>query len=191
MRVGLYARLFNQVDVDNQLSDLRSYCSNNSFSSVIEYVDYQSNSGRSGRVQFNKMMTDVANQSLDLIIFWRLDKLSLDGVAKTLRYLRFLQSYNVNFRSLNEPCIDSKTDYRDIMFSIIAVIANQEHIRISEKTKMGLQKARSLGSELGRRKISLKTIKKINDLKKSGLSIREVARQLQISHSTARKYFNI
>lgn len=189
MRVALYIRLSTQFDVENQLSDLRLYCLHKSYESVVEYIDYQTNN-RIERVQFNRMMADVANKSIDLIIFWRLDKLSIDSVAKTLKYLRVIQSYDVNFLSFKEPCINSMNHYKDTMFSIITVIANQEHVRISERTKVGIRKALASGNKVGRRKTSIVIIKKIKDLKKDGISTREAARQLKISHSTARKYFN-
>ena len=66
-----------------------------------------------------------------------------------------------------------------------AWIAKQERIRISERTKAGLARARAQGRIGGRRCIVFSRDRAIA-LRKSGLSWRQVGRKMGIAQSTIR-----
>ena len=64
---------------------------------------------------------------------------------ETLNNLRRLEAAGVGFRSLTEQYLDSCGIFKDAVLSILATIAKQESIRISERTIAGLEKARKQG----------------------------------------------
>ena len=75
------------------------------------------------------------------------------------------------------------------MRDIILVLAQLERENISEATKARLKALKESGKKLGRPfKVSEHQIKKIRKLRKEGLSIREIARQMHVSKSTVETY---
>jgi DNA invertase Pin-like site-specific DNA recombinase len=91
----------------------------------------------------------------DLVLFWSLDRLSREGVLQTLNYLNRLSSYGVGYRSFTEQYFDSCGIFREAVIAILATVAKQERLRISERTKAGLESARRKGVPLGRRRVRL------------------------------------
>src|SRR5260370_37067907 len=68
----------------------------------------------------------------------------------TLKYLELLESYGVSWRSLREPWIDSAGPFRDVIISLLASLAKQERVRISERVRAGLSRAKQYGTRSGR-----------------------------------------
>jgi len=91
----------------------------------------------------------------DLVLFWSLDRLSREGVLQTLNYLNRLSSYGVGYRSFTEQYFDSCGIFREAVIAILATVAKQERLRISERTKARLESARRKGVPLGRRRVRL------------------------------------
>ena len=87
------------------------------------------------------------------MLFWSLDRLSREGVLQTLTYLQTLTSYGVGWKSFTEQYLDSCGVFRDAVLSILATIAKQERIRLSERTIAGLEKARRQGRMGGRPRV--------------------------------------
>jgi DNA invertase Pin-like site-specific DNA recombinase len=66
------------------------------------------------------------------------------------------------------------------MIAVAAWIAEQEHQRISERTKAGLAKARRQGHIGGRRRLVL-DYDRLAELDESGLTMREIAAAMGVS----------
>jgi DNA invertase Pin-like site-specific DNA recombinase len=82
--------------------------------------------------------------------------------------------------------LDSTGVFRDAVIGILAAIAKQEKVRISERTKAGLERARRHGKSLGRPKVSLDA-GVIRSLRAKGLSWAVIAAQTGIARSTAQR----
>ena len=54
-------------------------------------------------------------------------------------------SYGVGWKSFTEQYLDSCGIFRDAVLSILATIAKQERIRLSERTVAGLEASRRYG----------------------------------------------
>ena len=86
--VGIYARVStNKQENDNQLDQLRTFAAKQGWEIVAEFVDIVSGSGKLKRPQFDKMMLAASQRKFDLLLFWKLDRLSREGVRKTLGHL--------------------------------------------------------------------------------------------------------
>jgi DNA invertase Pin-like site-specific DNA recombinase len=66
-----------------------------------------------------------------------------------LQHLQKLSAYGVGWRSLQESYLDSCGPFKDVVIALMATLAKQERLRISERTKAGLQRARRQGKVLG------------------------------------------
>ena len=179
---AIYARVStNKQDNGNQLIQLREFAAKQGWSIVAEYVDTVSGSGKD-RAQFDAMMLAASQKKFDVLLFWKLDRLSREGVRKTLRYLEQLDSYGVAWRSFTEPFFDSCGIMRDVVISIMATLAEQERITISDRTKAGLQRARKAGKRLGGKPIHVDMLA-VQRRRTAGESLRAIARSLNVSPS--------
>ena len=113
-------------------------------------------------------------------MFWKLDRFSRAGVRQTLRYLELLDSYGVAWRSYMEPFFDSCGIMRDVVISIMATLAEQERVSISQRTIAGLKRARREGKTLGRpsTQVDMKLVQRRRD---RGESLRAIAADLGVS----------
>lgn len=102
-----------------------------------------------------------------------LDRLSREGVLKTLVILNKLSGYGVQYRSLQEKWLDSMGDFKDAIVGIIATIAKFESDRMSSRVRSGLARARAEGKVLGRPKAVLDR-SKLEKMRAEGMSLREI-----------------
>ena len=126
------------------------------------------------------MWVDVAKHRFDLLLFWPLDRLTREGTYKTLTYLRRLTDSGVKFKSYTEQYIDSLGVFGEAIIGVLAAVATQERIRISERTKAGLARTRAQGTRLGR-PVKTVDLRKARKLRAAGMSFREIARKLRVS----------
>lgn len=149
-RCCIYTRVSTGTqDADNQLHQLREFAASQGWQIVAEYTDVLSGS-RSDRAGFECMFADASRRSFDVLLFWALDRLSREGVLETLQHLQRLTSYGIGWRSLTEQYLDSTGMFKDAVISILAVVAKQERVRLAERTRAGLDRARAQGKRLGR-----------------------------------------
>jgi DNA invertase Pin-like site-specific DNA recombinase len=129
------------------------------------------------------MMLAASQKQFDLVLFWRLDRLSREGVRVTFTYLERLDSWGVAWRSYQEPYLDSCGLMKDLVISVMALMAQQERIAISERTKAGLQRAVKAGKTLGRRAVMV-DVAQAHKLQNEGLGLRPIAKKLNCSVNT-------
>jgi len=185
-RIAVYSRVSTEKqDAENQLQQLRNFAGQQGWNIVVEFVDVVTG-GTSDRPQFQSMFESAERQEFDLLLFWSLDRLSRQGVLETLQHLNRLTEAGVAYRSFTEQYLDSCGLFKDAIISIMATLAKQEKIRISERTKAGLAIARARGSQLGRRELELNETQ-LRSLAQQGKSSREIARQLNVSQRTIRR----
>jgi len=152
LRVAIYARVSTDdkgQDPLNQLLQLRDYAVRQGWDVVTEYTD-QASAKNGERAGFKQMWADAAKHKFDVLLFWSLDRLTREGVLATLMYLRRLSDAGVRFKSFTEQYIDSLGVFGDAIIGVLAAVAQQERIRLSERTKAGLERARKAGKTLGR-----------------------------------------
>jgi DNA invertase Pin-like site-specific DNA recombinase len=186
-KVALYARVSTKdgrQDTENQLIQLRDYCTKQGWQITGEYVDHESG-GTSKRPHFQRMFADARVRKFDLVLFWSLDRLSREGVKQTLDHLDKLTSYGVAWRSHTEEYLDSCGIFRDAVLAILAVIAKQERVRRSERATAAIVRLRRQGrtEHLGRpRKIVDRD--RVRALHQEGVAMRTIASQFDVSPMT-------
>lgn len=188
MRIAIYGRVSTKKqDEMNQLLELRKFVgAQQGWTLETEYVDKVSGSGKKERPQFQRMMFDASQKKFDLLLFWSLDRLSREGIVKTISYLEELKGWGVGWRSYTQPFLDTGNDMvTGIVLSVLAAVAKQERITISERTKAGLARAVKDGATLGRRAVVVDVVK-ARKMQREGLGLRPIAAKLGISVNTLR-----
>jgi DNA invertase Pin-like site-specific DNA recombinase len=147
MRTAIYARVSTKdgrQDSENQLRQLRAFAETQGWIVIHEYVDRASGK-RSDREQFQRMFESASRREFDCLLFWSLDRLSREGTVETLNHLQRLTGYGVNYRSFTEQYLDSTGIFKEAVIGILAAVAKQERVRLSERTIAGLQRAKAQG----------------------------------------------
>lgn len=188
MKVSIYARVSTKdkgQDTTNQLRQLREYCAKQGWEIVTEYVDRKS--GKNGdREQFQAMFDAASRREFDCVLFWSLDRFSREGTLETLTHLQRLTSYGVSFKSFTEQYLDGTGLFRDAIIGILAALARQERVRLSERVQAGLEKAKAQGRVGGRPMVNRKSdpdAKAIRRMRDEGQSYGEIATELGRSKS--------
>jgi DNA invertase Pin-like site-specific DNA recombinase len=185
MNVVLYSRVSTKdkgQETENQLRQLREFCGKQGWKVVREYED-RCSGRRADRDEFREMFAAASRREFDLVLFWSLDRFSREGVCETLNHLQRLTAYGVGYRSFTEQYLDSCGVFRDAVIGILATIAKQERIRLSERTVAGLERARAKGRVGGRPRVVCNR-DRVLKLRQAGTSLGKIAGKLGLSKST-------
>jgi DNA invertase Pin-like site-specific DNA recombinase len=176
VRVAIYARTSTddgRQELTNQTRELHEYAKRMGWTVVGEYLD-QVSGRKADRPKFQAAMKDARKRKFDVLLFWSLDRLSREGVLKTLLILNQLTGYGVKYRSLQEQWIDSLGAFSDAIVGILATVAKFEADRMSSRVRSGLARARAQGKTLGRPR-SIVDRGKLAKMRAEGMSLREIA----------------
>jgi DNA invertase Pin-like site-specific DNA recombinase len=182
-RAALYLRISTdqgKQDADNQRLQLRQFCNTQDWPITAEYEDHETGS-KSDRAGFRQMMHDASPRKWDLLVFWSLDRFTREGTLATLKYLEQLEGYGIRWRSLTEPWIDSAGPFRDVVIALLASLAKQERVRIQERVRAGLERAKVKGTKSGRaigRPRAVFDRERARQLRRGGKSWGAIAREL-------------
>ena len=180
MNAALYARVSTKdkgQDVSNQLRQLREFCRKQGWEIVAEYIDRASGK-HSDRERFQAMFAAASRREFDLVLFWSLDRFSREGTVETLQHLQRLTSYGVAWRSFTEQYLDSTGIFKDAVIGVLAAVAKQERVRLSERVHAGLERAKAQGRVGGRPRIRRdrdRDAKIIRQMRAEGDSYGEIA----------------
>lgn len=187
MKAFLYARVStkDKQEVENQLAQLREFAKRQGWTIVHEYIDKETGS-RSDRPELQAMFLACSQGKADVVLFWALDRFTREGAYETLRYLNLLTSYGVGFRSYTEQYLDTCGIFKDAVIGILATIAKQERIRLGERVRAGMARARENGARFGRPRHQADRAQ-IALLRSRGYSLRGIAREVGISEASVRR----
>jgi len=149
------------------------------------YVD-RATGKHSEHEQFHRLFQDASKRCFDVCLFWSLDRFSREGVRETLNHLELLSSYGVGYRSFTEQYLDSCGIFKDAVLAILAVIAKQERVRLSERTLAGLARARKQG-RIGGRPKAVCDRSEVERMHKGGKTLMEIADSVGVSKSTVHR----
>jgi len=184
-RIAIYSRVSTKdkgQDTENQLRQLREFCAKQGYDIAFEYVDHASGK-RGDRDAFQQMFAAASRREFDMVLFWALDRFSREGVFKTLQHLERLTSYGIGYRSFTEQYLDSCGMFRDAVIGILAAVAKQERVRLSERTVAGLERARAHGRIGGRPRVICDR-NRVLELRNAGKSLGQIAAEFGLSKTT-------
>jgi len=150
--VVLYARVSKgngEQNPANQLHDLRQLAALKGWAIIREYVDKASGS-RESRPRSDRMMEDLTKGPIDAqaLLVWKIDRLGR-SVRHLHNVIAALKEAGVAFVSWSDN-IDLSTATGELIFGVLANVAQFELSLIRERTKAGLRDAVAEGKTLGR-----------------------------------------
>jgi len=112
-----------------------------------EYTDSGFSGGNTERPALNRLLTDIQTGQINVVIVYRLDRLSR-SLLDFLNLLKYFEQYQVSFVSVTEQ-LNTATPAGRLMTSIIGGFAEYERAVISERTSDKMCAARRKGKWMG------------------------------------------
>ena len=150
MKVAIYSSIGNKEgqDTEEQLAQLKRHVLSQQ-REVYLFVDREA--GKIGhRAEFQNLFQSAARREFQVVLVWALDRFIGESVAEVFVNIQKLLRYDVRVVSYTEPHFRTNGPAGALMIPIAAWIAQQERIRISERTKAGMATARAQDKRLRR-----------------------------------------
>lgn len=187
-RVALYARvstLDKGQDPETQLIQLREYAKRRNFEIIGEFIDYASGTSEE-RKQYKQMMEAAKKRKIDVVLVWRYDRFARSTQA-LVNALKEFKNLGIDFISYQEN-IDTTTPTGELIFHVMASLAQFESSLISERVKAGMQRAKAQGKNISRPKLAKNKLNRIMELKEQGLSMNQISIQSGVAYGTVYNY---
>jgi DNA invertase Pin-like site-specific DNA recombinase len=149
-QVVIYARVSRSdesQDPENQLQPLRERCKREGWLITKEYVD-RCSGAKDSRPAFNLMMDEIERDVVNsqAVICVRVDRLgrSTQHLHNTIAKLKEAgRTFIADGLDLSNPC-------GELMFAMLAAVAQFERSLIIERTRAGVARVRASGKHIGR-----------------------------------------
>jgi len=151
LRVALYARVSTRdkdQDPELQLVPLREYVGARGWSAA-EYVDLAAAGDLAHRTAWARLLADVAQRKVDLVMVWKLDR-AFRSTLHALATLRDFEHVGVGFSALTQPELDTTSATGRLVFTILAAVAEMERELIRDRVREGMRHAKARGKRIGR-----------------------------------------
>ncbi len=181
-RSARYARVSTtDQSTESQLLDLRRYTRERGWHLYREFCDNGVSGTKDSRPALNELMNSAKKRRFDVVLVWRFDRFARSTKHLILALEEF-KNLGIDFVSYQEN-IDTSSPLGSAIFTIISAVAQLERDIIVERVKAGLRRAKNSGKQLGRPRASI-DLEKLHRLHCEGLSHRQIAAELGISHAS-------
>lgn len=156
------------------------------------YTDYAESGMNPGRKNLNRMLKGVYKKRYDTVVVYKLDRLTRRS-ADAIKMILDFDAMGISFVSVTQPilCLDSDAPFRKTMLAAFAELAEMERNMIVERIKAGMARAKAKGQTFGAKtKLTDDVLEKISELKEEGLSIRKIAKEVNLAVGTVHKAIN-
>ena len=185
-KVAIYCRVSTlDQTINNQLLELRDHCSKMEWEITKEYAD-EGLSGilsREKRPALNALIKDAYRKRFDSVVCWDISRIGR-SMKELVLFLSDMKDRDIGICSVRQG-FDTSTSMGEIMFQFVGILSSWEREMIRERTLAGLERAKSEGKTLGRRKVTNDTMTaKIIELRNDKKSIRQIASEVGVSIGT-------
>lgn len=141
MRVALYPRVSSQEQVDNysigeQIDRMKSYCQAKDWTIYKIYTDPGYSGSNMDRPGLQELISDAKKQRFDLVLVYRLDRLSRSQSDVLTLIEKVFQPNGIGFVSMSEN-FDTSTSTGRAMVGFLSVFAQLELEKIRERMMEG------------------------------------------------------
>ncbi len=148
VRAALYIRVStDDQELANQRPELERLASMRRLSIVARYEEHAS--AAKARPQFDRMLADARGGAFDVLLIWAIDRFGR-SMAGNVNHVLELERVGVRVVSVRETWLDTSGPVRDLLLAIFSWIAEQERVRLGERTRAGMERARLAGKSIGR-----------------------------------------
>jgi putative DNA-invertase from lambdoid prophage Rac len=199
MRAAIYVRVSTaDQNCEFQLRDLRDYAAHQVWEIVETYTDVISGA-KASRPGLNRLMEDVRARKFDCLLVWKLDRFGR-SLVDCLNNIRTLEENGVRFIAVTQSLdTDVKNPASRFLLQVLGAAAEFERALIRERALAGQQRykhdyesgkvGKTVYSRSGRnmpphRPRKIFNREQVMELRRQGLSIRQIARRLGLGLGT-------
>ena len=183
---AIYARVSTSSQtVENQITELREIATRNGWSIVAELSDIGVSGvkGRDQRPAFDELIRRAVRREVDVILVWAIDQLGR-SMQHLVSFMNEIQALGIDLYC-HQQALNTSTPAGRMVFSVFSALGEYERELIRERIIVGQRRARSQGIRIGRpTKMNEAVRTSVRLLRDKGMSIREIARQLEIEVGT-------
>lgn len=168
---------------DSQVKELKDYCRARRWENLTFYMEKECGACVT-RPELDRMMTDIRAGKVERIACYKLDRL-----GRSLTHLALIMD-EMNRLRVPLICASQGIDTSDdnpagrLQLGVLMAVAEFERSLIRERVNSGLRAARERGVRLGRPATLNKRSGEVLALKKQGLGLRTIARELGMAPSS-------
>jgi DNA invertase Pin-like site-specific DNA recombinase len=179
MKAVIYARVSTTDQTTaNQTLELERVAKRNDW--TVEAVFEDTISGaKTKRPALDRLLKGVIRKEFDVVMVWDVSRLGR-SLTHLVRLLENFHAKGVNLY-FHTQAIDTTTPAGTALFQMMGVFSQWERSMIQERVKAGLARARAQGKRLGRPTVPPITVRKIQNLRASGLSLRAISKRTGVS----------
>jgi putative DNA-invertase from lambdoid prophage Rac len=187
MNAAIYSRV-STTDQTNtiQVSELTDYVERRGWTLTNVYQDQMSGANVS-RPGLDQLMADARRRRFDVVVVWKLDRFGR-SLVNCVSGIQELASLGVRFIATSQGLdTDESNPASKLLMHILAAVPQFERELIRERVGAGMKAAKARGTKTGN---AIGRPRRIFDrdevvrLRKTGLSIEKIARQMSIGVGT-------
>lgn len=143
VRVSTDEQARHGYSIAAQIEKLEAYCISQGWEMVKQFIDDGYSAKDLNRPQFKEMMNIVKKGGIDVVLVYRLDRLTR-SVVDLYSILQELDKYDCKFKSATEV-YDTTNAMGRLFITLVAAIAQWERENTAERVRMGMEKKIKLG----------------------------------------------
>lgn len=149
-RAAIYTRLSKdraeERSREDQEADCRALCALKGFNVVALHTDLESGYRRNARrAGYDALLDDLRAGAVDVVVIWKLDRLTRQGIRQIAPLLDVLEACNATLLSVHDP-IDTSSAMGEGVLGMLASMAKQE----SENMSVRIRRSKRHHAEAGR-----------------------------------------
>jgi DNA invertase Pin-like site-specific DNA recombinase len=186
-RAAIFTRVStDRQTTDNQLQRLREVAERSGWQVVEIYEETVSGAAARGkRPAYDRMLKDATRRKFDVMLAWDVSRLGR-SLRELLDCFETLRTIGVDLY-LDQQGVDTTTPAGRALFGMAGVFAEFERAMLIERTRAGLDRARAAGTRLGRPSKDSEVSARVGELRRAGMGMDRIARELGIGKSVAQR----
>ena len=187
-RAAIYVRVStDRQTVENQLAALRQVAERRGWQVVEVYSDagISGAKGRKDRPGLDRLLNVANRRRFDIVMAWAIDRMGR-SLIDLLGTIEHLHACGVDLY-LDQQNIDTSTPMGRLVFQVTGAFAEFERSMIRERVNAGLARAVQKGIKLGRPRIARELEERIQGLRRGGMGMVKIGRELGIGTSAVQR----
>lgn len=157
-RAVIYARYSSsgqrEASIDDQLRDCRRFCDDHGYTIVAEYFDKAMSGTTDRRPDFQRMISDSANGTFDVVVVWKIDRFGRNRYDSAT-YRHKLKKNGVSIVSAMEAIPEGAEGI--ILESLLEGMSEYYSVSLSENVRRGIYGSALKHLTLGQKYFGLRT----------------------------------
>ena len=180
----IYARVSTKgQSTERQVEELRAVAEKSGWDIADVKIDHgiSGSKGRQQRPALDETLKSITQRKADRVLVWSVDRLgrSLQDLVSTLNDIKAAGADLY----IHQQAIDTSTPAGKALFGMLGIFAEFEREIIRERVVSGLDRAKANGVRLGRKPVAPIIVKKVKELRATGMTQTAIAKSVGISQA--------